>query len=349
MRKRIEQLDGLRGIFSVFVIAHHHNAFRSSIFYNNFFVINSSLFVDFFFVLSGFVIAVNYLDSINSQKDFIQFVKKRFFRLYPLLFYTEIVFLIANLLGDHSTLKNASDLSLEYYFLTVLDTLTFMGSTPVFGGWMGLNYPAWSISSEMIAYVIFGMVILLFPYFKKLAFVLIILLSTIFILFYGEYMLSYDYGFIRGTLCFSIGVLTLEISKDRNLELSIWEIPYLFSLLILMYLTHFYEWNLLRLIFPIIFALGIIVFANSSGVIKQILTTRFFQYLGRISYSIYLNHAIVLIAVNILLFRALKAPPTELYIGFSLVISIILTIIYSHFTYLWVEIKLGQYLKNKFL
>lgn len=349
MRKRIEQLDGLRGIFSVFVIAHHHNAFKSSIFYNNFFVINSSLFVDFFFVLSGFVIAINYIDTINTKQDFIQFIKKRFFRLYPLLFYTEIVFLIANLFGDHSTLKNASDLSFSYYFLTVLDTLTFMGSTPIFGGWMGLNYPAWSISSEMIAYVIFGMVLLLWPHFKNLAFIVIIVFSTIFTILYGEYMLSYDYGFIRGTLCFSIGVLTFQTLKERELKLSFWEIPYLIILVLLMYCTHFYEWNLMKLIFPIWFAVGIMVFANSNGIIKQILTTKAFQYLGRISYSIYLNHAIVLIAVNILLFRILKAQPTEVLIGFSLLISIVLTIIYSHFTYLWVETRLGQYLKNKFL
>ena len=126
MRDRVEQLDGLRGIFSVLVVAHHHNAFKESMFYNNFFVINSSLFVDFFFVLSGFVISMNYINRINSKEDFFQFIKKRFIRLYPLLLYTEVVFLIANLIGDQSSLKNVSDLGASYYLHTTLDTLTFM-------------------------------------------------------------------------------------------------------------------------------------------------------------------------------------------------------------------------------
>jgi hypothetical protein len=73
MRDRVEQLDGLRGIFSILVIAHHHNAFRESIFYNNFFVLNASLFVDFFFVLSGFVIAMNYIEKIRTTQDFAVF------------------------------------------------------------------------------------------------------------------------------------------------------------------------------------------------------------------------------------------------------------------------------------
>jgi peptidoglycan/LPS O-acetylase OafA/YrhL len=73
MKDRVEQLDGLRGIFAVLVIAHHHNAFKDSVFYNNFFVINANLFVDFFFVLSGFVIALNYVNRIHTSKDFLTF------------------------------------------------------------------------------------------------------------------------------------------------------------------------------------------------------------------------------------------------------------------------------------
>jgi peptidoglycan/LPS O-acetylase OafA/YrhL len=347
MRGRVEQLDGLRGIFSVLVVAHHHNAFKDSIFYNNFFVINSSLFVDFFFVLSGFVIAMNYTGRINTKDDFFQFVKKRFLRLYPLLFYTEIVFLIANLIGEHSVLKNVSDLGLSYYFLTALDTLTFMGSTPVLGSWIGLNYPAWSISSEMISYLVFGLVLLFFPVRKHLLFILIIILSAIFIIHKGEYLLSYDYGFIRGLLCFSMGILTFELIKDKNVRLAFLEIPFLILLVTAMYLVHHYELNIWKLVFPFLFSFGIFIFSNSTGIVSRLLLSPVFQYLGRISYSIYLNHAIVLIFVNIILFRLIKSPHTEWMIGFSLFISITFTIIYSDFTYEWIERRFGQFLKTR--
>lgn len=347
MRGRVEQLDGLRGIFSVLVVAHHHNAYRESIFYNNFFVLNSSLFVDFFFVLSGFVIAMNYLERIHSGGDFFSFIKKRFIRLYPLLFYTEVLFILANLVGDHSELKNMTDMKIDYYFRSGLDTLTFMGSTPIFGGWMGINYPAWSISSEMISYFVFGLVLLFLPRQKYLVFVLLSILCISFIIFKNDYMLVYDYGFVRGLLCFCVGIFTFKFLENRSFQLTFFEIPFLLLLVGAMFAAHRYEWNLIRLVFPILFAAGIIVFANSSGIVTRLLSGKIFQYLGKISYSIYLNHAIVLIFINICLFRIIKAAPTEPMIFISLLISITATIIYSHFTYEIIEKRLGKFLKEK--
>jgi peptidoglycan/LPS O-acetylase OafA/YrhL len=347
MKNRVEQLDGLRGIFSVMVIAHHHNAFKQSIFYNNFFVINSSLFVDFFFVLSGFVISMNYWNRIESVKDFGQFLKKRFIRLYPLLLYTEIVFILFNFLGNFSPMKNAADTSLDYYLVTARDTLTFMGSTPIFGTWISNNYPAWSISAEMIAYLVFGLISLTFRSLKVYAFGLVILMSAAFIVMHGEYLLAYDYGFVRGLLCFNVGIFTFLFLRSRSKDLSVWEIPFLVLLVGAMYVAHHAEFNLLKLIFPVIFSVGIIIFANSTGMVSRLLSSGPFQYLGRISYSIYLNHAIVLIMINVLLFRYLKLQPTDFKVALSLITSIALTIAYSHFTYEFVEKRAGKFLSSK--
>lgn len=347
MKDRVEQLDGLRGIFSILVIAHHHNAFKESVFYNNFFVINSSLFVDFFFVLSGFVIAMNYMDRIHNFGDFGTFIKKRFIRLYPLLFYTEVVFIIANLAGEESSMKNAGNLGMEYYLSTALDTLTFMGSTPVFGSWMSINYPAWSISAEMVSYFVFGIVILLLPGFRYACFAVITLISVLFIISRGEYLLAYDYGFVRGLLCFCIGIYTHLLLSKKRFHLSAFEIPFLIFLVTAMYFTHHWNLNLWKLAFPLIFSLGIIIFASSDGMVSKLLSSRPFQYLGKISYSIYLNHALVLILVNVILFRMLKSPATELMIGISLLTSIILTILYSHFTFEFIEKRLGKFLRSK--
>lgn len=346
MKNRVEQLDGLRGIFAVLVIAHHHNAFKDSLFYNNFFVINASLFVDFFFVLSGFVIALNYVGRIDSTGDFLTFLKKRFIRLYPLLFYTEIVFVIANLLGEHSPMKNVGGLGLAYYFYTSLDTLTFMGSSTVFGAWISNNYPSWSISAEMISYVAFGLVILLLPRIKYLAFAIIAILSALFIISRGEYLLAYDYGFVRGLLCFSLGIFTHRLLSTRAFHLSAFEIPFLIFLLSSMYLVHRWELNLWKLAFPVIFSIGIVIFTSSSGILTQLLSSKPFQFLGKISYSIYLNHALVLIFVNIILFRVLKSPETEWMFGISLATSIALTILYSNFTYEYIEKRVGKFLRD---
>ncbi|MCF0070364.1 acyltransferase [Dyadobacter sp. CY261] len=346
MKNRVEQLDGLRGIFAVLVIAHHHNAFKESILYNNFFVINASLFVDFFFVLSGFVIAFNYVDRIHNAGDFLTFLKKRFIRLYPLLFYTEVVFVLANLLGEHSPMKNVGGLGFSYYFYTSFDTLTFMGSSTVFGAWISNNYPSWSISAEMISYVVFGLVVLILSRFKYAAFAIIGLASAIFIYSRGEYLLAYDYGYIRGLLCFVLGIFTQRLLSRKTFQLSAFEIPFLFLMVLAMYLVHHWELNLWKLVFPFIFSIGVIVFASSTGIVTQVLNSKPFQYLGKISYSIYLNHAIVLIFVNIVLFRYLKSPENEVMFGISLISSIVLTILYSHVTYEFVEKRVGKFLRD---
>lgn len=348
MKGRVEQLDGLRGIFAVLVVAHHHIASKESIFYDNFFLRTSDLFVEFFFVLSGFVIALNYFDRIKNTTDFWNFWKKRFIRLYPLLVYTELLFLILNLVGDQSVLKKVAINDGSFYFFTVLDTLTFMGSTPIFGAWAGLNYPSWSISAEMIAYTVFGTVLLLFPRNKILAFAILTLLCTGFLIYNGEYLVLYDYGFVRGILCFCTGVFTYLFLRNKSFNLTAWEIPYLVLLVGAMYVSYHQQLNLEKLAFPIIFAIGIVVFCNSKGIITKMLLTAPIQYLGKISYSIYLNHAIVLIAVNIVLFRMTHIAPTEPMVALSLILSIALTILYSNFTYNWIEVKVGKYLRSKF-
>jgi peptidoglycan/LPS O-acetylase OafA/YrhL len=345
MKGRVEQLDGLRGVFAVMVIAHHHNAFKNSIFYNNFFVINSSLFVDFFFVLSGFVIAMNYLDKIDNLRDFGQFLKKRLIRLYPLLLFTELLFIAGSFLGDFTVMKQSANLPFEYYWLTARDTLTFMGSTPVFGGWMSNNYPAWSISAEMIAYAVFGLVVL-FP-FKNYLFGLIIVLSGAFIIHHGEYLLAYEFGFVRGLLCFFVGALTFVFLRGKKLNLTAFEWPFLIFLLLAMYVAHHAEFNLLKLVFPVIFSIGIVIFSSSQGMVTQMLLTKPVQFLGKISYSIYLNHAIVLIAVNVLLFRFLRLPSAEHWVGFSLFLSMGLTIVYSNYTYRYIEKGIGRFFTEK--
>jgi peptidoglycan/LPS O-acetylase OafA/YrhL len=74
------------------------------------------------------------------------------------------------LLGEQSPMKNVGNMGLSYYFFTAFDTLTFMGSSTVFGAWISNNYPSWSISAEMISYVVFGLVLLLLSRVKYAAF-----------------------------------------------------------------------------------------------------------------------------------------------------------------------------------
>ena len=77
------QLDVFRGLAALSVCAVHFN--YNSNFFHNYFAMG--IFVQLFFSLSGFVIFLNYHNSLNKFKDLTKFVKKRFKRLYPLHFF----------------------------------------------------------------------------------------------------------------------------------------------------------------------------------------------------------------------------------------------------------------------
>ena len=57
-------LETFRGIFALIIVLHH---LKIDTFIQNFrIILNGGLVVDFFFVLSGFVISLNYLDKIKT-------------------------------------------------------------------------------------------------------------------------------------------------------------------------------------------------------------------------------------------------------------------------------------------
>ena len=75
---KINSLESLRGVAALSVVLYHLPAI-------SFYHFSKGLFgVYFFFSLSGFVIAFNYFGKIKNFKSFLNFLKKRFLRLYPL-------------------------------------------------------------------------------------------------------------------------------------------------------------------------------------------------------------------------------------------------------------------------
>src|SRR5258705_13801306 len=80
--ERFVVLDSWRGIAACLVALFHLDAY--SHLYDVPFLRNSWLFVDFFFVLSGFVIAANYQQRLRDGFGVGRFLLLRLGRLYPL-------------------------------------------------------------------------------------------------------------------------------------------------------------------------------------------------------------------------------------------------------------------------
>ena len=310
--QRRTELDGLRGVFSLMVVLFHYpeNFLPKEVF--DFFLIReSNSFVDFFFVLSGFVISYNY-NSLSSFQEFWIYLKKRVVRLYPLLFYTVIVYLAFRLFTFYAfpSLIDATE-NIAAMMINTADSLLFTNSTPILGSTIAMNGPSWSISAEMISYVIFGIIcISASKNVRRLLFISITCLSILFLYKQGGLIKTGDYGFLRGLIAFLIGFFVWELSlnEKRIKDYLQYSIPFL--ILIFLYILHETEethfGSLFNFTIPFIFGLCILIFIKTKGKITETLNSKPLQFLGKISYSLYLNHFLLVTIFPRLIFQVLK-------------------------------------------
>src|ERR1700722_1022832 len=141
---RFRVLDSCRGLCAVAVMLFHMDA--KTHFYALPLVRNSWVAVDFFFVLSGFVIASAYSRRLQTVADAGRFALRRFGRLYPLHLAVLLVY-VGIELGRVTILRAADAFSGDTSVSALFENLLLLqGFTPDHETW---NYPAWSISVEL--------------------------------------------------------------------------------------------------------------------------------------------------------------------------------------------------------
>src|SRR5215467_10114541 len=125
----------MRGLCAIFVAIYHFstNSYIASLP----FIKNGFLFVDFFFVLSGFVIASSYGSKLKDDFSTSRFMFLRLGRLYPLHFFVLGLFLVI------AIVKPDGNYSASGFILTALLLQTFTD-----GNLTNWNLPSWSISAE---------------------------------------------------------------------------------------------------------------------------------------------------------------------------------------------------------
>lgn len=167
-------LDALRIIAAGAVVVLHYSDYVKDHSAGRFMVehtLHFNLFVDLFFVVSGFVIASQYLDKVDGFPSIWRFLWRRLARIYPLhlatlMFYAVIALaLYADLAKtDNPARYPLSDIPAQLLLLHALD-----------GQRLTFNFPSWSLSAEMFCYLIFPLVALLATRRKALVVALVIL------------------------------------------------------------------------------------------------------------------------------------------------------------------------------
>ncbi len=163
--------------------------------------------VDFFFMLSGFVMSWTYLDRIRSQSTGMgRFAILRLSRLYPLHLLT---LLSVAVLQYGYTRLNGHGFVYQFNNLYHFSLHLFMASQWGFQRGPSFNDPIWSVSVEVLLYALFYLLARFTGYSVKV----IVSLSLLgFVLFAS----NFASGLGRGLFCFFIGCLLAEGLRAAN-------------------------------------------------------------------------------------------------------------------------------------
>ncbi|HXE49824.1 MAG TPA: acyltransferase [Ramlibacter sp.] len=355
-----EALDGWRGICACCVVLFHFHGY--SPIYTSPLVRNSYLFVDFFFVLSGFVIAWNYAARLDSWHGVKRFLILRWGRVYPLHIFMLFCFLayetvrLLNGLGRPSPPPTFTGGNQP---LAVLTNLFLVQSLNLHDS-LTWNGPAWSISTEFWTYVIFALISV---WLGMRNWVLVAAAVTAPILLYQVSRtgmdITFDYGLIRCLFGFALGVACYRIYRRRPPQapvagvgaMTILECAVVAAVVLFVSAAGTSAWSLLA---PFVFALAVLVFAAEQGLLSRLFGLPLLKWLGKLSYSIYLTHYLIVIvfpaAIKQIFHIDLWTPfelPSGQYVQlfgrnnvegtFFYLLVLALTLGFSALTYRWIE------------
>lgn len=298
-------LDGLRGVAAIMVVIFHiFEAHATSRFDQ---VINHGyLAVDFFFLLSGFVIGYAYDDRWNKL-SFGNFLKRRVFRLQPMVIVGMIIGALCFYFQDSALWPGISEVPAWMVLLIMVIGFTIIPVPPSMDirGWQEmhpLNGPGWSLFFEYIANILYGLVIRKFS--VALLSILVFLsgcaLIHLTVMGAGDVIGGWSLeptqlhiGFTRMMYPFFAGLLLYRTSK-------IIKVPHAFfwcSLIIIivlsvprlggterLWMNGLYDSLSIILVFPLVVYLG------AGGEVKGRFLSGVCKFLGDISYPIYITH-----------------------------------------------------------
>ncbi len=372
MDKQIGALTSLRGIAALIVVVHHFayytlpqtGKFLSS--YSHFFK-NGYLCVDFFFILSGFIMAYVYANDFYRQidkSDYWKYLRARFARIYPLHLFTLLVLIGLELIkmivlgGNAFTDKfNLTALTANIFLLQAFD----LSCPPLF--WCGTywNEPAWSISVEFAIYTIFPFILYSVLRLKPKGDLILCactLLAMFFLIKFTRGNLDSIIGLpsiARCTLESTLGIITYKVYQRINYQnmgipTAVTAIALIWILGVMHSWTDKYRGIHDWLILPACSLLILAVSNQTHRASAKILNSKILIYLGTISYSVYMVHWCLLELLKT--FWSSRLTPTfggglsivECLIG--LMIFLLATISTASMTYRFIEVPIRIYLKS---
>ena len=301
-KREVPSLTGIRGIAALAVVVYHASLGASHGAPVSF---RGAWAVDLFFALSGFVISMVYLSGPKVRWR--HFFSARFARIYPLYASTSAV--MAVILFGHMVIRG-HDLSETFSVVNIIREVTLTTALPVIGGGTIWNDPSWSISVECWVYIF--MFALLAAAQRAITAKASAVVVGILVIGLSVYLCEFTdpHDFTRGwsalaraTVGFSAGWAAFRLAHEQSISSPPWLTDAVFFLITISIgasgvLTQSDAWFVIPL-FPVL----LIGLYSERGITNFLISSRPVHYLGEISFSMYLNHAIALFLIGIVIRR----------------------------------------------
>jgi peptidoglycan/LPS O-acetylase OafA/YrhL len=306
-----EILDGLRGVAAITIVVFHileaHFLDRFANPLNH-----GYLAVDFFFVLSGFVIGYAY-DDRWGMISIGNFLKRRVFRLHPMVMLGMTLGLVLFYFGASQLFPVIAHIPLWKLVIYFMLGLILIPTPPAMDirGWeemYTLDAPSWSLFFEYVANILYALFIRKFSNAVLGIFVALSAAATLYLtLTQGDVIGGWTFnphhlhvGFTRLMFPFFGGLLLYRLRKPAGQLKNAFLISSLILLAALfvprlggtesVWINGAYEAAAIILIFPLI------VYIGANGTVKGRMASRLCKFLGDMSYPVYLvNYPIIYI------------------------------------------------------
>lgn len=308
-----ELLDGLRGVAALLVVFYH--IFEGLSFAAGGTLITTInhgyLAVDFFFILSGFVIGYAYDDRLGKTMSLGNFFKRRLIRLHPMIVMGAVIGAVTFCIQG-SVQWDGTKIATSMVMLALLCAMFFIPAVPGVryevrgnGEMFPLNGPSWSLFFEYIGNILYALFIHRLS--KKALAVLVGILGVFqawFALFdvsgYGMIGVGWtldSVNFLGGSLRmlfpFTMGMLLSRHFRPMQIRGAFWICS---VVLLLLFCVPYIESNgpiSLNGLFEavcILFIFPILVWIGASGKTTDKRSTQICKFLGDISFPLYAVH-----------------------------------------------------------
>lgn len=359
----IALLTSARGIAALWVLAHNDGAFRSTIGIDAVtqFLAKGYLAVDFFLILSGFILTYVHRGNLSSfsATSYLQFISLRLARIYPLY-----LFLLCARVGIE-TVKALTGMSGSFLgpepFTGTNSPSALAVNAVMLQAWGVYEEPTWvpsfwSVSAEWFAYLWFPLLLLALLKPSRTAwgtvFIAILCVATLAIGIQGFGKLEFPVNFslVRCMPEFIIGMLlamnlcnpsTRDVLASRKLAIGGVAVT-----LLAIVSTHF-GWH--DLIFVGCACVLIPLAANiepAHSFVAKVLANPWLVYLGKISYAIYLSHIIIQSVFRVLANKLFGEASIEFAIVLFFVRGVLIIGI-SALLYHWVEVPARDFIRKR--